>query len=193
MKRAVRSILLGQLCLYVGLVICVILKPDGLSVNDGTSYFGIYRETLLPYAFGLLGAAYFATRARTQLPPNATPLQQALKVYALLIVGIVATPYAVGKWVDYLHIAFGSALFSLQLLLSCWLIWQLHYMWWSVALTLIELASGIAALRYLRPAHGLLIQSQVIFQLAFGVLLVLSLQRLEVGHHTAVAAREVDV
>jgi len=179
MKRGVRSILFGQLCLYVGLAVCVVLKPSGLSVNDGTSYFGIYRETLLPYAFGLLSAAYFAIRASAQLPPNVALLRQALVVYALLIVGIVITPYAVGKWVDYLHITFGSVLFSLQLLLSCWLIWQLHYTWWGVALVLIELASGIAALRYLRPAHGLLFQSQVIFQLAFATLLVLSLQQFE--------------
>jgi hypothetical protein len=181
MKQAVRSILLGQVCLYTGLIICVLLKPNGLAVNDGTSYFGIYRETFFTYAFGLLGAAYFAARASAQLPPNAALLRQALKVYALLIVGIVITPYAVGKWIDYLHITFGSALFSLQLLLSCWLVWQLHYVWWSVALTLVELVSGIAAAIYLGPSHGLLFQAQVIFQLAFGALFVLSLQRLEVA------------
>ena len=186
-----RDILLGQLCLYAGLTICVMLKPDGLSVNDGISYFGIYRETLLPYLFGLLGAAYFSVRATTQLPAEMTLLRRAFKVYALLIVGIVITPYAVAKWVDYLHIAFGSALFSLQLLLSCWLVWRLHYAWWSIVLVLVELVSGIAALRYLRPAHGLLFQSQVIFQLAFGTLLVLGLQRFEVGHSAVTATREM--
>jgi len=191
MKQGVRDILLGQLCLYFGLTVCVVLKPAGLSVNDGISYFGIYRETFLPYAFGLLGAAYFTVRAVAQLPAEMALLRQALKVYTLLIVGVVITPYVVSTPIDHLHIAFGSALFSLQLLLSCWLIWQLHHVWWGIALTLVELVSGIAAAVYLRPAHGLLLQSQVVFQLAFGTLLVLSLQRLEVGHHAAPARREI--
>lgn len=191
MKQERRDILLGQLCLYFGLAVCISLKPDGLSVNDGISYFGIYRETFLPYAFGLLGAAYFTVRAVAQIPAGMALLRQALRVYAMLIVGIVITPYAVSTPIDHLHIAFGSALFSLQLLLSCWLIWQLHHIWWSVVLTLIELVSGIAAAIYLRPSHGLLLQSQIAFQLAFGALLILSLQRFEVRHHPTPARREM--
>lgn len=178
-KPVVRTILLSQLFLYGGLTVCVLLRPAGLAANDGISYYGIYRETFFPFAVGLLGAAYFTMRAAQQLPGEEYKiLRVALKIYAPLVVGILITPYAAGRWMDYLHTACGSALFSLQLILSGWLIWRLRYAWWSLALSLIELAAGILSAIYLNPTHGFLFQTQVLFQLAFGILLILSLRRL---------------
>lgn len=180
MRTAAKTLLFGQLILYAGLLVCVLIKPAGLGANDGISYYGIYKETFFPYAVGLLGAAYFAVRAIGQLEKGGMKLLRlALKIYAPLIVGIVITPYAAGKWMDYLHTTCGSALFSLQLILSGWLIWKLRYVWWGVALSLVELAGGILSAVYLNPTHGFLFQTQVLFQLAFGALLILSLTRLQ--------------
>ncbi|HEY4160668.1 MAG TPA: hypothetical protein VGM08_01265 [Candidatus Saccharimonadales bacterium] len=187
MKGAARSIFIGQLFLYTGLAVCVLLRPAGLAVNAGISYYGIYRQTFLPYAAGLLGAAYFAMRAMDELLPDEKKLRVALKIYVPLIIGIVITPYAASKWLDYLHTAFGSALFFLQLTLSCWLARRLHYIWWGVMLVVVELAAGIASALYLIPTHGFLLQAQVIFQVAFGVLLVLSLPGLASGERKASA------
>jgi len=156
----------------------VVLRPAGLGANDGISYYGTYRETFLPYAIGLLGAAYFAVRAIDALSADEKMLRLSLKIYAPLIVGIVITPYAAGRWMDYLHTACGSALFFLQLCLSGWLCWRLRWVWWAVTLSFVELAAGIASAVYLNPTHGFLFQAQVLFQLAFGALLVLSLRYL---------------
>jgi hypothetical protein len=178
-KPAAKSILFGQVCLYGGLLVCVLLKPAGLATNDGISYYGVQAETILPYAFALLGGAYFTLRASHQPEDEAWRLLRlALQVYALLIAGLVITPYAAGRWVDYLHTACGSALFFLQLVLSGWLIWKLLKIWWSVVLSLIELGAGILCALYLSPTHGFLLQFQVLFQLAFGLLLILSLQKI---------------
>lgn len=179
-----RSILFCQALLYAGLVVCVLIKPSGLAANDGISYYGIYRETFLPYAIGLLGAAYFAVRTIDQLPVHERLLRLSLKIYAPLIVGIVITPYAAGWLMDYLHTACGAALFSLQLLLSCYLAWRLHYVWWVLFLVLTELTSGLLSAIYLGPAYGFLFQTQIIFQGAFGALLVLSLPKLPRGAAT---------
>jgi len=180
MRQAAKTILSGQIILYVCLAVCVVARPAGLGANDGISYYGIYKETFFPYAVGLLGAAYFAVRAIGQLQTDDMRLLRiALKIYAPLIVGIVITPYAAGKWMDYLHTACGSALFFLQLVLSGWLVWKLRYTWWSVVLSLVELAGGILSAIYLNPTSGLLFQTQVLFQVAFGVLLILSLNRLQ--------------
>jgi hypothetical protein len=181
MHQAAKNILWGQIFLYTGLLVCVLLKPAGLAVNDGISYYGIYRATFFPFAAGLLGAVYFTVRAIDALPVQEKLLRMALKVYAPLVVGIVITPYAAGRWMDYLHTACGSALFALQLVLSGWLVWRLYYVWWSVVLCLVELAAGIASAIYLRPAHGFLFQSQTVFQLAFGALLILNLRRLQLS------------
>ncbi len=162
----------------------------GLAVNAGISYYGLYRETLLPYAAALLGAAYFALRAIDALPPDEKILRLALKTYALLIVGLVITPYTVSTWLNYLHIVCGTALFSLQLLLSCWVAWKLRYIWWSIGLLLVELASGIAAAHYLNLTHGFLLQSQLTFQMAFGALLVLSLPALVLDIETPIVSGE---
>lgn len=177
MKPAARSVLLSQVILYTGLLVCVLLKPAGLAANDGISYYGIYREVFLPYAVALLGAAYFTVRAIDQLPAHEQILRLSLKIYAPLIAGIVITPYAAGRWMDYLHTGFGSALFSLQLILSGYLVWRLRYAWWAIALTAAAFIAGVLSAIYLNPTHGFLFQTQVIFQLAFGVLLCLSLQR----------------
>ena len=178
MRRAAHSVLIGQLVFYAGLAVCVLLKPTGLAANDGISYYGIYRETFFPYAIGLLGAAYFTVRAVSQLDPAEKVLRTALKTYAPLVAGIVITPYAADWVTNYLHTACGSALFFLQLLLGGWLTWRSHYAWWSVTLTLTMIVAGIASAVYLTSAHGFLLQTQFIFQIAFGTLLSLSLRRL---------------
>lgn len=178
MRSVIKTILHGQIFLYGGLALCILIKPTGLGANDGISYYGIYRQTFFPYAAGLLGAAYFAVRAIGLLPEHEKVLRLSLKIYAPLIVGIVITPYAAGRWMDYLHTVCGSALFSLQLILSGYLIWRLRYARWAIVLSLVELGAGIASLIYLNPAHGFLIQTQTLFQLAFGALLTLSLQQL---------------
>lgn len=181
-RSATKSIVFGQLCLYTGLIICFILKPAGLSANDGISFYGVRAETILPYAFALLGSAYFTLRAAGKLPDERLrPLRRALVIYALLAAGIVITPYAAGRWVNDVHTMFGSALFFLQLVLSGWLIWRLNKVWWSVVLSLIELAAGVLSALYLDPVHGFLLQTQTLFQLAFGILLMLSLQQLTKG------------
>jgi len=173
----VKTLLLAQACFYGGLVVCVLLKPAGLGGNNGISYYGIYRQTFFPYAVGLLGGAYFVMRASDLLRPNEQIIRLLLRLFAVLVAGIVITPYAAGRWMDYLHTTCGATLFSLQLLLSGWLAWRLRYAWWSVLLTVIELAAGIASAIYLRPTHGLLLQTQLLFQIAFWALCTITLPK----------------
>jgi hypothetical protein len=178
-KATAKSILFGQICLFTGLLICILLKPAGLATNDGISYYGVYLKTAIPYTLGLLGAAWFCWLTGQRLrEPQFRQIKRGLLVYAPLIVGIVLTPYATSTWIDYLHTGFSSALFSLQLALSLWLVWRLKYVWWSVILALIEVVTGILSAAYLNPANGFLVQSQIGFQLAFGALLIVSLQKL---------------
>lgn len=184
--QAFRSVLYSQGCFYLGLIVCVIIKPHGLATNDGISYYGIYRETVLPYAFALLGAAYFCLQASGELADSHFQLlRNWLKIMAILLAGLVVTPYAAGTWVDYLHTTFGTILFAGQLLFSIWLIWQLHNKVWAIVLTVIEFFAGVASAIYLKPTHGLLLQTQVIFQLAFGALLLYSWPRLYERHNNA--------
>jgi len=178
--QAVKLTVLGQICLYTGVLLSILLKPSGLSSNDGLSYFGIFARTVIPYSLGLLSSAYLSWLASKHVStPELKPLHDGYITIAILTVAIVITPYSVGPLLGWAHTAAGTALFSLQLLLSAWLTYQLHYHLLAVILTAIEFIAGVACAVYLLPEHGLLMQCQVLFQLAFGMLLIFSLARLK--------------
>jgi hypothetical protein len=88
---------------------------------------------------------------------------------AILVVGLVATPDTV---LETLHMILGSSLFVLQLLISLLILKWLATKLLNFGLFGLELLCGIAAWYYLPLSQGLLLQAQVIFQLAFVVLLV---------------------
>src|SRR5487761_1648497 len=132
-SRAARTIVLGQICLYAGLALAILIKPQGLAANAGISYYGIYARTVGPMAAGLLGSAFFCWLAAGQMrEPNLQPVKVGLIVFGLLTIVIVVTPYSVSNFLDWLHTTAGSALFSLQLLLSFWLVAQLRYNFWAM-------------------------------------------------------------
>lgn len=98
---AARSIAIGQVCLYAGLAVAILLKPQGLGANDGISYYGIYARTIGPLAFGLLGSAFFSWLAAAQLrDPNLQPVKVGLIIFALLTTVVVITPYSVSNFMD---------------------------------------------------------------------------------------------
>ncbi len=178
--QALGLIIWGQACLYAGLTAAILLKPAGLASNDGISYFGVHARSVIPYTLGLLGSALLCWLGSRHInTPACKPLKNGLIIFAWLIAVIVATPYAAGPVMNWLHIAAGSALFSLQLLLSIWLVNRLRYKPTALAFMIVELAAGIACAVYLIPTRGFLIQCQIIFQLAFGALLIYSLKKLQ--------------
>jgi hypothetical protein len=178
--NAKSQIIHGQLCLYAGISLCILLKPRGLAANDGISYFGIFRLTFLPYALGLLGAALFCLKAASIISPaNPEPLRLTMALISFLTVIIVVTPYSVSSFLNFLHMLVGSILFIVQLLFSGWLVNKLRYNFWILILSLAELSAGIGCLVYLKPSHGFLLQFQLLFQLAFGALLIYGIPRLQ--------------
>lgn len=177
MKSAlVRYAIYGQACLYAGLVVCVIIRPAGLAANEGISYYGVYRQTIVPYVLAFLGSGYFAIKAGEHIhPAGLKTLKYSLITMGLLTMGLMITPSSLA---DGLHRVFGVSLFVLQLLLSGWFIIRLKYDYRAVVLTLMEFGGGLAAFIWLSPAQGYLLQAQVVFQLAFGGLLVYGLAHL---------------
>lgn len=154
------------------LAICLLMRPAGLAANDGLSYFGGFLNTAVPYSFSFLLYAYFLWRVAPLLAASlggkyAWVIALVPRVMTGFLVGLVLTPHTL---VNNIHTAFGSALFALQLLFSIY-IFAFRRSWQNGVILIIELASGLAALYYLPKPEGLLLQSQVIFQLAFGLLL----------------------
>lgn len=188
MGQAARYVLYGQACFYGGLLICAVLKPQGLTANGGISYYGIYSETILPYALALAGSAYFLIKtAELYKQPSQKIICYALTAFGLLTIGVLITPDSLNPvWLwDGVHRAFGIPLFSLQLLFSGWLVVHLRYRFWAVLLIAVEFAGGLFSLIWLSPIHGWSFESQVVFQAGFGGLLIYSLPRLSFANKNA--------
>ena len=121
--------------------------------------------------------AYFYWVAARKQEANCAGLKYlriSLRIMAILLIGLVLTPHTL---VDPIHMAIGATLFSLQLLLSIWFLAKIDRSWQSIGLVLLEFFWGVASFYYLLKPHGLLLQGQLIFQIAFGVLLIRILNR----------------
>ncbi len=177
--RANKLIAVGMLCFSLGLIICVLLKPVGLGVNSGISYFGNYRLTIVPYAIAILGYGLInILLARCISAKELWPLKHSLYVLAVLSLIITITPYSVSSLLDNIHTATGTVLFLLQLILSGWLIIKMHYDRWPIVFSGLMLASGIAAAFYIEGPHGFLIQAQIVFQWSFAAVLYTAVNNL---------------
>jgi len=154
----------------------------GLSINSGISYYGNYRLTIAPYTLAIVGYGILtALLAGCIKVKGLWPLKYSLYVFAFLCLIINITPYSVSSFLDIIHTIAGTILFVMQLILSGWLIIKMHDIIWSIVFSSLMLAAGIAAAFYISGPSGFLIQTQIIFQLAFAALIYLALNNLVVN------------
>lgn len=178
-RSTVRFLVASQLCLYAGLLVCIIMRPLGLTHNSGVSYYGIFADTVVPYTIALLGAAGLGLLAAAALTdPRYKYVRWAMAAIAVLLVGVAITPYSISTTFDYIHTTFGTLLFCVQLGVTGWLtFWQLRSRL-TVGLWLFELVAGLISAYYVAPPEGYLLEAQMAFQLAFAILFIYCLQRL---------------
>jgi uncharacterized membrane protein len=180
--RAIKLFTVGLFCFGLGLFFCMILKPKGLGLNDGISYYGNYRLTILPYVVAIIGYGLFTLLvARSIKNDELWPLKYGLYLFALLCLIITLTPDNANHFLDITHTTVGSILFVLQLSLSGWLIFKLRFKAWSVVFASAEFLSGVACAFYIPGHNGFLIQAQIIFQLFFAALMYLALSSLRIN------------
>lgn len=173
-----KYVVYSQLCLFIGMLFCIIIKPKGLAANAGISYYGTFLKTVIPYTVGILGSAFFSYRlAKTLHGASLTLIRKILIIISILSIGIVLTPYTINAILDWTHTILGSIIFILQLTLSGWIIKSVDFNSSMLVLWLLEIGCGILAAIYIRPPHGFLIQSQLLFQLIFGIILYRSFNK----------------
>jgi len=180
--RAIKLFTVGLFCFSLGLIFCLILKPRGLSINDGISYYGNYRQTILPYTVAIIGYGFFTlVVARSITNKELSPLKYGLYLFAFLCLIITITPDNANSFLDITHTTVGSVLFILQLTLSGWLIVKLRFKAWAVVFAVAEFLSGVACAFYIPGHNGFLIQAQIIFQMFFAALMYLALNGLRIN------------
>ena len=180
MKRsqnsAAKLFVFGYAGFFSFLLLCIILIPHGLQANDGVSFYGGVARTIVPYSLGYLFASYYLFRTAHQLQKESQDknLAIAFVTMAILIIGLTLTPH---NRVEHIHIAFGASLFMLQLFVAIWLATR-RLQWYRSLLLTILLVAGLLSAYYLPRSSGFMIQSQLIYQLAFGLLAYDYLRRL---------------
>lgn len=181
-SQALRLIIWGQVYFYGGLLIAIALQPYGLIANSGISYYGIFAKTFIPFEISLLGSATCAWLSASHITEaSLKPVRNTLFFMAICTCLVAVSPFTYDV-LNIIHRLAGALLFSAQLLLSFWLIVKLQHILWATLLTAAELLAGIACAIYLYPAHGYLLQSQVIFQFFFSILLIHSLRHIPGAH-----------
>lgn len=156
-----------------GTALCIIIKPHGLTANDGLSYYGVFKSTIIPYAISLLLPSFFFLRIGLELDSKKyMQLRLVFFFFSICMLGLVLTPYNANTFLYALHTTLGSILFATQLLVTGVMAIEqkdhllIPYYW------LIELIAGIVSALYLAPTKGYLLEYQVIFQLFFSLILI---------------------
>jgi hypothetical protein len=170
LSKKILFAMIFSLCL---LIICTIIKPASLAVNNGISYFGIFFSTVIPYALSLscLSYAYYHISTKiSQIELRGRLLSRIFLILSGLFIILIATPYS---QLSTLHMISGALLFSIQLVLSFWLSIFVFRKWYLITLAFVEFFSGIFLLYYLNLSDGFSLQMQVIYQFSFMTLLIL--------------------
>lgn len=174
-RKVIGDLALGQVFLFGGMLVCVMIRPDGLGANAGISYYGIHRGTVVPYAVAVIGSALFTRRAlRGMAPvlPAPARVRGTADALAAMAWGVVLTPYSVDMVFDWAHTLLGAALFFVQLMLTLRLLSWSGGDGWMRFFVLTEFGSGVIAGTFVLTKDGFLIQAQLVFQLSFTLLLV---------------------
>ncbi|MGZ6004967.1 MAG: hypothetical protein ACXWLH_02345 [Candidatus Saccharimonadales bacterium] len=180
-----KRLLLGSSISFGLLIVCILIRPASLAANDGLSYFGVYFNTVFFYSAAFLAYALTFWKVSTQFKiGNHTGKSAAnsLRAMSALLLGLIATPHNAPVF-GVIHVWLGASLFVIQLIISLVVMLILIGDWLVVSLVAVELSSGLLSLIYLPTAHGLMIQCQIIYQLAFVLLLLRISNRL--GHFIA--------
>ena len=177
--RASQYLVMAQLSLYITVLICVLIKPSGLAANDGVSFYGGHISTVTPYIIGLMVSAYLTYMAGYDLS-NKYPfllIKLALFGIAILILGIIVTPFDASRVVANTHELIGIILFSIEFLITGLLVF-INLTITNFFLLIGQIMGGLIAYYYLNPAQGFLLQGELIFEVFFGIILIKNVQYL---------------
>jgi hypothetical protein len=172
MNGARRLLLLAQLAFWSCVLLCFVVPGGGLGHNHGFSVYGGRWTTILPWAIGIAAAAALVWRAADALSGEDPPLARCLRVNVVLLVFILLTPDSIDQLFYAAHIVASVALFLFQAIVGLWLVARTHS---SLVLPLyvVQIAAGLVAGASQAQWIGLLSPGILVFQLAFGALLVL--------------------
>lgn len=176
---ATRFFLWGQAIFYLFAAAEIAVRPAGLTANHGICYYELFKNTTPLYLCGLISAGWLNFQA-IRLIPTTDPLSRSVmttfKWMGLCLIGMICCPIMLGRVLGYIHVTFGSCLFLLQLGLAVRIFLGSRSVG-SALLLILQFCAGLVCIFSL--AHWLTyqIEGQMVFQFAFGLLMLRYLYR----------------
>lgn len=170
----------GEIVFLAGIFVSACLSPEAISADQGLSVLGVCRESSLPFTLGLIGAGASVMVASLVLPRwrRLQVLRMLLGLSGLLAIGVALTPFTLSPFIGQLHKVIGSGLFGAQFILAVWLMIRTKpplAAWFCLALLPL---GAVGAIGTFPGGGGYSFYGQLIYQLAFAALVLLTLQRL---------------
>jgi hypothetical protein len=192
MSSVSRCLLAAQVTFWTSVVVCFAIANGGLSHNHGLSVYGGRPSTFVPWAIGFVVSAAFIARAAALLDAHGEDvdrqLANALRLLVALLVALLATPDTIDQVFYVAHIVASVALFSFQAGFGLWLVLRRAptriAAWLYGAQIFGGCVAGLSEAQWL----GLLSPGIVLFQLAFGALLVVATAEAQPALETARSA-----
>jgi hypothetical protein len=179
-KGILRALVLSQLGLFGFVFVSVLLQPDALTANEGISYLGVQARTLVFFTLALCtsgGSLFWASMRLPKADPSLKTISILLRVAVFLIIGVLITPYNASPAMGLVHKVFGSLLFITQLVVAAMLCVRDKRDWVVWILFGLQILAGLIAFISLQDKLYWEIQSQLLFQAAFGIILIRSIGR----------------
>jgi hypothetical protein len=148
---------------------CAVARHDSQVMTDGLSWFAAHQPTVVPFVSSMSVVAFLLLAVARQLDaesPAGPLLRTTVSLIAILLLGVLATPYDVDTFFNWTHMILGGTLFALQFALSGWL-------WWRsrepviAGLAILQFVVGLLALGSLIGVVDVLLYAQIVFQLVF--------------------------
>lgn len=182
MPQLDKNLLLSQVALFSGLLICLLIMPSVAVKNGGVSNFGNHLSTIVPYVLAfLLNSFYMYMASRSILKINSKLVNIAWSLVVLslftLLVLISTFPRHLSFTYSDIHDDLGIALYSFEFLVSLWIIFK-HSTKGSISLLFMQvIGSMIGLLSIMKIIHFLFV-GQLVGALGFGLLLVTILPKI---------------
>jgi hypothetical protein len=181
-RAAANAIAYGQVGFVALMTCCLALNPSQVAVKRGLSYYGTHLETIVPYSLAFVFCVGFTALGVARMRRDsrrAVRLRAAVTAILVLSAAVPLTPYSVDEVFDVLHVGLTSVLFSAAFLFGAWLARAFVPAPPAQGWFLVQAAAGslifvsqIGLLDYMIP-------SQFLFQLAFALLLVGAVRRVQ--------------
>lgn len=170
----------GQACFVAMMAACLAIEPSQVAIKRGLSFYGNDLRTVVPFALGfflciaLTGAGLARLAVRDAFRRH---LRASLVVLLVLMALVPLTPYSVDLLFDYLHTVISALLFACGFLLGAWLALRVLRGRLACGSFSVQAGAGIVALAAQLGWLDYMIPSQLVFQLALSLLVVLGIVR----------------